>query len=185
MSAFLPSPRASLVQPGCSLWVRGFNIFHALCPGHLQLASGYAVGLKGGTLKCLRFRHICRQDVRPGLGVWGIQGRRRRVSIWAPNVMWQWTTSLNSFPGLPGRSEQLLVVQSLNSTSHREKRTRFLSSAKCGRHRVFVYRHRVYGKRRIMGLNQKREFPNMCFLCCQGGVFAINKCKLLQHSNSK
>lgn len=42
---------------------RGINIFRAPCPGHLQLASGYGAGLRGGTLKCLWFRHICRQDV--------------------------------------------------------------------------------------------------------------------------
>lgn len=69
-----PLPLRQLVQPGCSLRGGvGVNIFRALCPGHLQLASGYAVGLRGGTLKCLRFRHICRQDVRTG--AWGRGGR--------------------------------------------------------------------------------------------------------------
>lgn len=72
MSASLPPARFSpAVQ--CELG-GGFNIFRALCPGHLQLASGYAVGLRGGTLKCLRFRHICKQDVRTGLGVRGMEG---------------------------------------------------------------------------------------------------------------
>lgn len=36
------------------------------------MASGYTAGLRGGTLKCLRFRHICRQDVGVGDG-----GRKR------------------------------------------------------------------------------------------------------------
>lgn len=68
----LPPP-ACPVQPGCPLPVCGGGgyIFRPLCPGHLRLASGYAVGLRRGTLKCLRFRHICRQDVRTGLGVSG------------------------------------------------------------------------------------------------------------------
>lgn len=75
--------------------VGGVNIFHALCPGHLQLASGCAVGLKGGTLKCLRFCHICRQDVDSRLvvraggrggGQFG-EGWGWRVSISASNVM--------------------------------------------------------------------------------------------------
>lgn len=48
---------------------RGFNIFRAPCPRHLQMASGYGAGLRGGTLKCLWFRHICRQDVW-GWGFW-------------------------------------------------------------------------------------------------------------------
>lgn len=71
MSASLPNPTpppARFYQAvRCELG--GFNTFRALCPGHLQLASGYTVGLRGGTLKCLRFHHICRQDVCTGLGV--------------------------------------------------------------------------------------------------------------------
>ena len=76
MSASLPALLPARFSPAVHCESGGFNIFRALCPGHLQLASGYAVGLRGGTLKCLRFRHICRQDVRTGLGVWGMEGWR-------------------------------------------------------------------------------------------------------------
>lgn len=80
MSASLPprpTPLPARFSRAIHCELEGFNIFRALCPGHLQLASGYTVGLRGGTLKCLRFRHICRQDVCVGLGAQWDGGRRR------------------------------------------------------------------------------------------------------------
>lgn len=61
--------------------LRVFNIFHALDPGHLQVASAYTVGLRGATLKCLKFCHICRQDVNEGLGVGGGEEAFQRNTI--------------------------------------------------------------------------------------------------------
>lgn len=188
MCASLPALLPARFSPAVHCESGGFNIFRALCPGHLQLASGYAVGLRGGTLKCLRFRHICRQDVRTGLGVWGMEGwreeaagrrrrrRRWRVSVGAPNVMWQWTTSLNSFQGSLGRSEQPVVARSLKSHFSSGNVSMFsienqMWQASC----VCVHTDRdpVHRKRRIMRLRWKGDFPNMCFLCWQGGVSAI------------
>ena len=108
-------------------------------------------------------------------GVEEAERRRRRLSIGAPNVMWQWTTSLNSFPGsLSGSGQPDIKPSSL--------------VLKCAqRARIYPEPHAtgimclctqtdskpVHRKRRAVRLNWKRDFPNMCFLCCPGGVSAI------------